>query len=206
MRSISAHRVVDLPEPVGPDDQHQAFVQEAELGHLLPDAELLDRHDLRRDDAAHGHRPLAVPRRVDAEAGETRDLVGEIRIAGLLPFRAIPLGHDRQQHQRELIPGDRRPLLSLDLAVGAEHRRFADPHVQVRRLARHQLPEELHQARLGRAVLIFGELAGERRGPLCRLGGRDGGFDHGGGGDRRGARRPGWGAGRPGRRPASAPG
>src|SRR5207244_1851477 len=78
-------------------------------------------------------------------AGEPGDLVGEIGVARLRPFPAVPLRHYGEEHQLELLGGQRRRPLPLHLAVGPEHRGLAHPQVQVGRRGLHQRLEQLAQ-------------------------------------------------------------
>src|SRR5207249_1378186 len=98
---------------------------------------------------------------VHAEAGEPRDLVGEVRVARVLPLGAVPLRHDGEQHQLELIDADRPARLARHLTVSAEQGRLADPEMQVGRLGLHQVAEQVAQGALGRLVLRGGEVRRE---------------------------------------------
>src|SRR5207302_1967863 len=116
-----------------------------------------------------------------------------------------------EQHQLELLGGDRPGRLARHLAVGAEQGRLADPEMQVGRLGLHQGAQQVAQGALGCLVLRGGEVGrlprGSGGGPgsrrLDRRGGRGGGGagragGRGGGGGGRGARRGGgrpWGGG-----------
>src|SRR6266850_1691770 len=208
-----------LPRAGRSGDEHETLLQVAELLHLLRDAELLHAHDFGRDHAEYGDRAFTIARRVHAEPSQPGDLVGEIRVPRLLPFAAVSLRHDRQQHELELLCGERRRALALHLAVRPEHGRLSDPQMQVggsgmdqrlEQLAQRPLrPLELGRVQVGRharrrlppRVLRTGRLdhgcrgnRGRLRGTRWRCGGRRGGGSPAGGwplGRRRACRRRG---------------
>ena len=162
IRSISAHSVVDLPEPVGPGDEHEPLGQVAELLDLGGDPHLLDRQHLGGNDPEHRHRTLAVARRVDAEARQPLDLVREVGVPGLAPLEAVPLRHDREHQQVDLLGAERPRAMPIDLSVGTENGGLVHPEVQIGRLRHHQRPEHLPQLPTGPLHTIIGELGGER--------------------------------------------
>jgi len=89
IRSISEHRVVDFPEPVGPVTSTRPFVKVAELLHLLRDPELLDAHDLGRDQPNTAIGPLRSRAAFTRKRAKPGDLVRE----GLSrPSPSIPRG------------------------------------------------------------------------------------------------------------------
>ena len=80
--SITAASVVDLPEPVGPVTRTRPrgfVVKSLEHGR---EAELLERLQLRRDEAEGGAEALALEVDVDAEAREAGDRVARCRSGG----------------------------------------------------------------------------------------------------------------------------
>ena len=83
IRSMIAASVVDLPEPVGPVTSTRPLRIERDAAHLLGQAELLDGHDLRRDDAEDRAGAALLPEEIDAIARHARNLVGEVDVAGL---------------------------------------------------------------------------------------------------------------------------
>ena len=70
-------------------DEHQPLVQLAQLQDVRRQAELLGGQDLRRDDAEHRARALAIGEDVRAEPRQAGDLVGEV---GVVPRRRTPCG------------------------------------------------------------------------------------------------------------------
>ena len=89
MSTIEAS-VVDLPEPVGPGDEHEAARLAGELGEHRRQPERLEALDLGRDVAEGGADRAALEEDVDAEAGDAGDRVGEVEL--LLVLEALALG------------------------------------------------------------------------------------------------------------------
>src|SRR5207244_9892699 len=122
------------------------------------------------------------------EGGRPADLGGEIGVARLLPFAAVPLRHYGEEHQLELLGGQGRRALPLHLAVGPEDGGLTHAQVQVRRRRVHQRLEQLAQRALGGPVLRrrkvggkAGGRSGARRGGGRALGHRRGGARGGSG-------------------------
>ena len=64
-------------------DEHEAAADRGDAPHLIGQAELLDGHDLRRDDAEDRAAAALLAEEVDAVARHARDLVREVDVAGL---------------------------------------------------------------------------------------------------------------------------
>jgi hypothetical protein len=79
---------------------------------------------------------------VSAEPGHPRNLVREVGVAALGVLRAVPLGHQGDEHGLELGLVHRRLLEPFELAAGSDHRRLAHPEVQVRAATLDQRAEE----------------------------------------------------------------
>ena len=61
-------------------DQHEPFVQLAQIQDVRRKPELLGGEDVGRDDAKHRAAPFAIGEHVGAEPGEARNLIGEIGV------------------------------------------------------------------------------------------------------------------------------
>ena len=83
MWSIIAASVVDLPEPVGAGEQHDAALLLGERRDDLGQGEVLDRADVHRNRAGDDRRVTALAEGVDAEAGDALDRVAEVDLVVL---------------------------------------------------------------------------------------------------------------------------
>ncbi len=166
---MSAHRVVDLPEPVGPVTStrplgrwqswrisFERFISSAVMILLGIDPE----------DPAH---PLAVAEEVAAEARDPGHLVGEVGVVAARELLAVPLGRDRKQDPLGVGGGEHRPSGErLHLAVVADHGRRPDRHVQVGSLhVEHRREELFHLPGRPRRRPASG--CGRRQGRAARL-------------------------------------
>jgi hypothetical protein len=138
-----------LARPRRPRHQHEAALDLGEPLQLLREAELLDRHDLRGNDAEDGARAALLPEQVHPEAREAQDLVGEVRVA----LRAVLVpqggGDDRPHELDEVGLGDRPVPDRLHAAADAEHRRPADGEVEVGCAPPGHQPQEAFDLRRG---------------------------------------------------------
>ncbi len=81
IRSIIAASVVDLPEPVVPVRRMIPRFSSARSLITCGRLEVVDRADLEGDRAADDRDVAALAEGVDAEAGDARNLVGEVGLA-----------------------------------------------------------------------------------------------------------------------------
>jgi hypothetical protein len=108
------------------------------------DPELLERLDLRRDQAEGRAERLALPVHVHAEAREARNRMREVDLAAHLEVLLLLGGEDPVEQLLRDLGGQRRDFLQgLELAAHAHHRVRADGHVQIRRVPRHHLLEQI---------------------------------------------------------------
>jgi len=115
-------------------DQHQALRYMAEPQHGIGYAELLGCQDVRRNDAQHGARTLAIGEDVDPEAGQPGDLVGEIGIVGTKVGFPVLLRHDRFKHLARLLRTQLGAVRnSHHVPMLANHRGLTSRQMQVAR-------------------------------------------------------------------------
>ena len=138
----------------GPGDQHQPLVQFAQLQDVGRQTELLGGQDLRRDDTKHRTRPAAICEHVRSEAGQLRNLVGEVGVVPIGVLLPVFLRHDRRQERHQVVPAQHRRLRveRLHVSVLADHRRRADAEMQVRRARIAHGPEHLIDRRSAHVV------------------------------------------------------
>ena len=86
---------VDLPEPVGPVDEHQPPGSVRELLRRPRQPELLERHDVERDRAEGRAEAGALEVGVDAEPGRAGHLVREVQLPVRLELLPLRVGEDR---------------------------------------------------------------------------------------------------------------
>ena len=158
-RSTSDASVVDLPEPVGPGDEHEAARERGEVRHRRRDAQRLERLDLERDHAEGGTDGVALAVDVDAEAGATGQRVGEVELELLLELQPLRLGEDRVddalQHRRgehlEVVEGH-------ELAAHADGRLRRGGEVQVGRASVEHGRERVDEGEVLLAQRLLGGL------------------------------------------------
>ena len=132
--SIIAASVVLLPLPVVPVTRTSPRSSSADFAEHRRQQQVVDRQDLRRDDAEHHAHRAALLEDVDAEAAEPGDAVREVDFLRLGELVAL-LGrhHGRAHRQRVFV---HQPLFFVDgheRAGDARHRVRADFEVQVGR-------------------------------------------------------------------------
>ena len=145
-----AASVVDLPEPVGPVTTTRPRCSMAEfLQHggqrRVELLEILERKHLARNLAEHGGDAVLLVEEIGAEAGDVRDFVAEIHVAGFLEDLDLVLRRDFVEHRLELVVLERRMIHALQFAVDAQHGVVARRQVQVRGLLlEHQVEESIN--------------------------------------------------------------
>ena len=150
---VPAHRVVDVVDhrreggglagAGRAGDEHQAARLEREALDDVGEVQLLEGGDLGRD-LAHGHADAAaLAEHVDAEAPEGRRRVGEVDLVVLAEAADLLVGHDGRRDVLGVLGGEGRLVEQRQLAVDADHRRAPRLDVQVRRVARHHLAEQI---------------------------------------------------------------
>ena len=103
---------------------------------------VLEGKDLGRNLAEDGGDAVFLVEEIGAEAGDVRDLVAEIDVAGFLEDLDLVLGRDLVEHLLEVVVFERRMVHAMQLAVDAEHGVVARGKVQVRSLLlEHQIEE-----------------------------------------------------------------
>ena len=92
--------------------------------------------------AEHGGNAILLVEEIGAEAGDVRDLVAEINVAGFFEDLDLVLGRDLIEHLLEIVVIERRMVHAMQLAVNPQHRVVARGKVQVRSLLlEHQVEE-----------------------------------------------------------------
>jgi hypothetical protein len=128
----------------GAGDQHQPARAIGQRVERRRDAELLERLDLRGNQAEGRAKGLALPVDVHAEAREARNRVGEVDLAADLEVLLLLGGEDPVEQLLRDLGGQRRDFLQgLELAAHAHRRVRADGQVQIGRVARHHLLEQI---------------------------------------------------------------
>ena len=143
MWSIIAARVVVLPEPVVPVTSTRPRGSRARRLMISGRCSSSKRGDL-GGDLAHGDADAAaLAEHVDAEAAEVGRRVGEVDLVVLAEAADLLVGHDRRRDVLGVFGRERRLVHERQLAVDAHDRRAPRLDVQVRRVARHHLAEQL---------------------------------------------------------------
>ena len=129
---MSEASVVDFPEPVGPVTSTSPRGFSASVGHHLGQRQRLERDDVERDQAEGGADGGALEVGVDAEAGATGDLVGEVELPVVLELLALRVGEDRVDDLARVRRRQRRIAVDRRQATAdAHHRRRPCGDVQV---------------------------------------------------------------------------
>ena len=123
--SMIAASVVDLPQPVGPVTRTRPRGQHGELLEHRRQPELLGRQDVVRNLAEDRADPVLLHEEVGAEAGQARDLVAEIDVAGFLEDLDLVLGGDLVEHGAQVVVVEDLVLDPLQLAADAQRRAAA---------------------------------------------------------------------------------
>ena len=129
----------------GAGDQHEPFLQLAQVQDGRRQSELFRRQDLRRDHAEDRPGSLAIDEGVRAEPREILDFVREVRVVPLAEFLAVRFRHDRREEPAEVLRSEhgRCGIERLDAPVLADERRGADAQVEVGRACRHHPVKQL---------------------------------------------------------------
>ena len=130
--SSMAASVVDLPEPVGPGDQHEAARLRGEVAQDAGQAEGVQGRHVLRDQAERGADRGALEVGVHAEAGLAGDGVGQVDLPVGLQLLALGVGQDRVHDLAHLLRAQHGRVDGPQLAALAQHRRRARRQVQVR--------------------------------------------------------------------------
>ena len=126
-------------------DEHQAPVLIREPFHAGRHAELVEAWNLARNHAERERDGAALPERIDAEAGQPFDRVGDVEVTGLVE-RAEALGRearDRLERGEQVGLAQRgRAVDRADAAVAPEHGRLLQLQVDVARAELDGVPKE----------------------------------------------------------------
>ena len=126
-----AASVVDLPEPVGPGDQHHPARIGGNLLEHLGGLEFLDGEDGGGDGAEHGRGAAVLVKGVDPEAGQPRDVEREVAFEEFLKVLALLVVHNIIDHRVHVLMLQHRGLDPADIAVHPNHRRQTRGQMQV---------------------------------------------------------------------------
>ena len=142
--SMIAASDVDLPEPVGPVTRTRPRGLWTKSWQTARQAELVDRLDLERDQAERGAERGALEVRVDAEAGDVRDRVGEVELpVGLEPL-ALVVREDRVDDLARVGRREDWVVLERDQPTAdADHRVGARGDVEVGGVALEDLEQQV---------------------------------------------------------------
>ena len=133
-------------------DQDQTTVDLAQIHHGFRQFELRRRTGLRRNRAEHRAHAVQLAHHIDAEAGNARHGVREIRaVLGLETFDR-QLRHDFIQRLFDHLRREGRRVQGLQLAVLADARRIARYEVQVRATPAHDLFQQLIEKGAGKSL------------------------------------------------------
>ncbi len=135
--SIIAASVVDLPDPVGPGDQHQAARPVGQGGEHRRQVQLLEAADLLGNHPVDRAHRAALVEHVAAEARQPLEAEGEVQLEGFLEPLLLGIG---QHAVAQLLGFGGRQIDALEplqLAVHPHLRRRVGGDVQVRALQLH---------------------------------------------------------------------
>ena len=134
MRSIIAANVVDLPEPVGPTDEHDAVRPVQQRVARRRCAELLERAHAERHDAQCQRQRAALVERVGTEATEPGDAEREVDLLVRFELGALVLVEQRVHHRLDVGVLEHLDVLERhQRAVAARRCRTANREVEVGR-------------------------------------------------------------------------
>ncbi|MCY1283597.1 hypothetical protein D9M70_324800 [compost metagenome] len=114
-----------------PGDQHQAARHVGDLAEHLAHAELFHGQHFRGNGPEHRAGAAVLVERVDPEAGDARDLEGEVGLEELLVILALLVVHDVVDQRVHLLVVERRQVDAPHVAVDPDHRRQTCGKVQV---------------------------------------------------------------------------
>ncbi len=133
-----------------PGDDDQAAVEHGKLLQYrgqrgVEFLKILEGKHLAWNLAEHGGDAVLLVEEIGAEAGDVRDFVTEIHVAGFLEHLDLVLGGDFVEHLFKLVVVERGMVHPAELAVDAEHRVVVRGKVQVRGLLlEHQVEERVN--------------------------------------------------------------
>ena len=131
----------------GAGDHDQTAVQHAELLQHVGERgvellKVLEGENFGRNLAEDCPDAILLVEEIGAEAGDVRDLVTEVHVAGFFKHLDLILGRDLVEHLLEFIAFERRMVHAMQLTIDPEHRVVARRKVQVRSLLlEHQVEE-----------------------------------------------------------------
>ena len=134
MMSTSDARVVDLPEPVGPGDEHEASAHLAERADRLGYPERVERRDLVRDRPERSSNRSPLTEDVHPEPSHARYGVGGVELLLVLEALSLARRQDPEDHLPDgLVVEHRASFDRPDRAVQPYAARHLRREVQVRR-------------------------------------------------------------------------